>query len=116
MNQCHELLFLNPILQDGINVTVRQGGKWFKKANVGDSVIIFRTGQVMEGLDLGRGEIIGLALLPCNMIPTEWLALEHDSSCRNQHGLSKAMKRAYPDFKPDDLVTVIIFDNNTKPN
>lgn len=104
----HDLLFLNPVLNKGVNVTVRRGTKWADKAVVGDEVLIFETGKMDHCF--GKAEIIGLACLPCNMIPAEWLMLEHDATCKTQHGLEKAMKRAYPNFKSDDIVTVLLFE------
>jgi len=106
----HELLFLNPVLQTGLNVTVRKGDKWFSKARAGDELNIYETGKTNFHERKAFGKVVGLAFLPCNMIPSEWLLLEHDLTCRNQWGLQKAMLRAYSNFKVNDLVTVILFD------
>lgn len=107
----HQLLFINPVLHEGINVTVRRGPKWFKRAQIGDGLNIFKTGNTNVHQRKGYGIVVGLSYLMCNMIPAEWLMLEHDPTCRDQHGLNKAMIRAYPDFQLDELVTVILFDN-----
>ena len=111
MKKSHELLFLNPELKVGLNVTVRRGSKWFNLAKVYDNLAFFKTNDSPDRCNIrGTGTIIGMAYLPCNMIPVEWLILEHDSTCRNQYGLFKAMQRVYTGFKPDELVTVILFD------
>jgi len=107
----HELLFLNPVLHKGLNVTVRDGEKWFQKAKVGDELNIYKTGDTNYHKRVALACVVGLAFLPCNMIPAEWLLLEHDSTCRDQNGLFKAMVRAYGNnFQASNLVTVILFD------
>lgn len=109
MNKVHELLFLNPELREGINVTVRKGDKWIHQAEVGDGVGIYKTDVVSPSNRIRSGVIVALAYLPCNMIPIEWLGFEHDPLCDNQLGLCTAMRRAYDNFEPDSLVTVIMF-------
>ena len=102
----HELLFQNPVFNNGLNVTVRNGDKWMK-ANIGDSLVIKETGkdEVIE-----TGTVVGKALLPAKLVPESLLQYEHDSSCRNLVGLITEMKRIYSSFSEDSMVTVLLFN------
>lgn len=103
----HRLDFLNPVLRQGINSTVRLGSKWNNKCDVGDFVNIYPTG--MEKI-VEKGIIVGKAILPFSLIPTELIAYEHDPSCTNHYGLAKAMRKAYPgEFNEQELCTVLLF-------
>lgn len=100
-----ELLFLNPELKKGINVTVRRGLKWLGYSLV-EPVVIKDT---ESGDEVGKGLIVGRLVLNFSEIPDEVLALEHDSSCTTLDGLYDAMVRAYPDFKTTDICTILFF-------
>jgi len=102
----HELLFQNPVFQQGINVTVRNGDKWMK-VNIGDELVIKETGKDEV---IVSGKVIGKALLPASLCPTELLFYEHDPNCRCVSGLIKVMENIYPNFAPNNLVTIIIFE------
>ena len=107
----HTLLFKNPVLRKGLNVTIRKGNKWMKETEIEDELNIYETGN--EGLHqrLAHGKIIGKALIPYLLIPEHWLGFEHDSSCENLQGLLKAMKTAYGEtFSSEEYVTVVIFE------
>jgi hypothetical protein len=103
-----KLEFIVPELRDGVNVTVRSGTKW-AGAPIGYGVELVDVGK---GEGFGTAQVVGKAVLPFHMIPQELLDLEHDSSCRNMKGLLKAMQRAYPGFKPSEVVTVLLFERN----
>lgn len=102
-----KLLFINPELQEGVQVTVRAGRKWLD-ARLGEELSIARTGD--EEVELARCVVRGLAHCRCDDIPQEVLVLEHDPACRVWRGLLKAMVRAYPGFTLGDPVTVVFFD------
>lgn len=101
----HELLFQNPVFHAGLNVTVRNGDKWMK-ANIGDSLAIKETGKDKV---IKVGVVVGKALLPAKFIPESLLQYEHDLSCHNLMGLLTEMKRIYPDFSKNSLVTILFF-------
>lgn len=106
----HILLFKNPQLHKGLNITVRDGSKWILNANIGDEVNIYETGKDDPQDRIAQGKIVGLAYIPFLCIPNGWLNLEHDESCRDFMGLLKAMIRAYPRFTAANMVTVILFE------
>jgi hypothetical protein len=98
--------FLNPEFYPGMNVTVRRGDKWYNKARVGDAIEFYKIG-LLEPINCGK--IVGMAYLPFLLIPEQFLSYEHDLTCDNFMGLLEAMKKAYPDFSAEELVTVVIF-------
>ena len=102
----HEMFFQNPVFDEIVNVTVRKGTDWLEKTKAGDSLIIRRIGDnriIAEGIITIRETFIA------HRIPKVILNLEHDPSCRDIDGLLNALKRFYPNFKSDDIVTVIMF-------
>ncbi len=101
----HELLFQNPVFNDGLNVTVRNGDKWMK-ANIGDTLILKETGKPEE---IKRAKLIGKGLFPAILVPQDLLSSEHDPACRNVFGLVEEMKRIYEGFQDSNLVTVLLF-------
>lgn len=100
------LLFINPELRKGLNVTVRRGDKWMKEVTVGDVVNIEET--ITRG-PYGQATIVGKAYIPFVLIPQGWLYHEHDHTCTNLQGLFDAMIRAYPDFGAGEMTTVLLF-------
>ena len=104
------LLFINPEIRDGLNVTVRNGTKW-ATAVPGDLLSVRKTGKsdveqcqvrllFVQCLHLGSfahtHALVGL------------LRFEHDSTCQTWDGLDFAMRRAYgDDWGPE--VTVLGF-------
>ncbi|MBI2055918.1 MAG: hypothetical protein HYT37_00875 [Candidatus Sungbacteria bacterium] len=101
----HELLFKNPVFNEGLNVTVRNGDKWMK-VNIGDELLIKETGKDEV---ITKGTVVMRALYAAHLIPERLLANEHDPSCRSLAGLLAEMKRVYSDFTEDSPVTVILF-------
>jgi len=103
----HEMLFVNPVFnEEGLNVTVRAGDKWINTVRVGDKLLCKETGSdevICEATIVTRAE------MPCDLIPKEWLALEHDPGCMDYDGLFRTMKKIYPNFTQDSPVTVLIF-------
>ena len=102
----HQLLFLNPVLQRNIQTTVRRGRKWLD-VNINDLVTIAKTGE--EDQVLAQAQIVGLGVCVARDIPDRVLAIEHDPACRDRDGLHKAMKRAYPEYRSSNVVTIVFF-------
>jgi hypothetical protein len=98
--------FINPEFYPGIGVSVRRGDKWYNKARVGDTVEL-----TLKGCEnpVNSAKIVGIAYLPFILIPEQFLSYEHDLTCDNFVGLLEAMKKAYPDFSAEELVTIVIF-------
>lgn len=102
------LEFINPVMQAGVNVTVRAGNKWLKQVNIGDTVLIQETNS--QNGQNKEATIAGTAYLPFFLIPQAWLDLEHDPTCHDMSGLLLAMRRAYGStFTTDEYVTVLFF-------
>lgn len=101
----HEILFSNPVFHKGININVRNGDKWMR-ADVGDLLDIKSS---KENRIILTAIVIGKALIPFSLIQNQWLLNEHDPFCRNAGGLYEEMKRLYPGFTKDSLVTVLFF-------
>lgn len=101
-----DLLFKNPTFRKGLNITVRNGAKWFDALNAGDMVCL---------VDADTNEVIMLAdvlfcdAVPLDEIPALWLRFEHDPSCHTVAGLRAELMRVYGDEEIVDPLTVIAF-------
>lgn len=108
----HRMDFLNPVLapvEDGdadLLSTVRLGRKWFDAVTTGDELALART----NGEVVARATVVDYAYGPFDSIPPRYVRMNHDPACRTREGLEAAMRRAYPDFRPDSLVTVVVFE------
>ncbi len=97
------LLFLNPEIQEGLNLTVRNGTKWADRVRYGTVLRVAKTGE--EDTELGRVLVINAIVIPfvdMEPYPEEdqdvgILQYEHDPSCRTASGLRKVLDEAYPD-------------------
>ncbi len=98
----HKLLFKSPQFHEGLNLTVRKGGKWFEAANPGDELAIVDTAD--EDKVILRGEVVLSTYGRLNEIPEAWLKYEHDPSCRDQEGLYAEMQRVYLGTEQADFV------------
>ena len=98
--------YINPEFYPGIGVTVRRGDKWYNKARVGDTLELTDAGNKEV---YGSAKVVGIAYLPFLLIPEQFMLYEHDITCDNFVGLMDAMKRAYPDFSAEEMVTVVLF-------
>ncbi|MEE8551578.1 MAG: hypothetical protein V3T08_10035 [Gemmatimonadota bacterium] len=88
------LRFLNPEIQDGLNLTVRNGDKW-ADARCGDILQVVKTGE--EDIELAQVMVVGAVLT--NDVPNEaeyLLKYEHDPSCRTMERLHEVLDEAYP--------------------
>jgi len=104
----HKLLFLNPIVQPGTNVTVRLGTKWMHQLEVGDQFDIVKTNE--EDNVLAVAALRGWRSMPFNEITEDMIANEHDPECRTIDGLREAMVRAYAEkFTGESVCTIITF-------
>lgn len=100
------LLFLNPTIQPGLNLTVRKGDKW-ADLQVGDVLRVARTGADDETLAFVEVE----AALPTRFgdLTQRHLIAEHDPNCREPAGLRGAMEAAYGEISYDDEVILLFF-------
>lgn len=107
MQRKHDLEFINPGFNIGVNSTVRLGTKWAEKCLIGDQVkCIDGNGKIW-----GVGNVVGMCLLPFNMIPDSIIVQQHSIHTQNRYGLAKEMKLAYGDeFNEERLCTVILFE------
>jgi hypothetical protein len=111
-----DLLFLNPALKAGLNLTVRNGSKW-ADVTPGEVLVVKRT----EVLDLPITQVVVIA---ANVINTQdtpidsagfgWLIdmFEHDESCGDITGLRAAMNAAYGQGGWGPEVTLLWFWND----
>ncbi len=107
------LLFKNPTVHPGLNVTVRYGSKWADVV-AGERLAIAETPVeggvepapiITEVFAIGATQFAGL-----DHIPEVILGFEHDSTCRTLAGLTVAMDRAYGEGNwGADGVTVLLF-------
>lgn len=100
------LRFLNPDIQEGLNLTVRNGSKW-ADLKCGEALRVVKTGE--EDTELGRVVVINAVRRSVlDGLPSDLLRYEHDPSCRSPEGLRKALDEAYPDGWGPDL-TLLFF-------
>lgn len=108
VSKVHELLFLNPALKDGENVTVRLGTKWAHKLEPGDRFSIRRSSDPQT--EICEAHLIGYRPIVFNQITEDMLVNEHDPECTTLLGLAKAMLQAYgEEFNHDKTCTIIKF-------
>ncbi len=100
-----ELLFLNPVLHNGLNVTIRNGDKWLQ-AQPGDKLRIVNT---KNNRVVGHATAVHAVSLPYTAVPDYWLTFEHDPTCENWKGLKAAMNEAYGEGEWGPNVTVLFF-------
>lgn len=94
------LEFKNPIFHDGVNITVRHGDKW---NGVRQARIQLGGGHVSNRVDLHT------RLIKFSDLTDSELHFEHDPSCRTVAGLAEELKRVYPEFTEESMVTVVTF-------
>ena len=104
--QRHTLAFHNPLYHAGLNITVRKGDEWMRKANVGDRLNIKQSGHIKT---LTTATLVGKAYIPFIHIPDNWLHHEHDPYCQTYTDLLVKLRTIYNNFSEGDLVTVLLF-------
>ena len=102
------LAFRNAIFRQGrLNLTVRQGDRWLGKT--GPVELANASGKKV----VGQGRIIDTVYVESYQAMKDrestLLSLEHDPACRQWYGLTRAMREAYPDFKVEEGVTLVLF-------
>lgn len=103
----HEIFFVGPEFNDGLNLTVRDGSAWYKKLWTGDTLLLKETGrdEVIQ-----KARVVGKWVALFSEIPEELLEHEHCPDCRTREGLLEhGMKPAYPDFTEQNEVSLIFF-------
>lgn len=103
-----KLLFVNPVMRQGRNLTVRRGVKW-ANCPVGTEIRIFQTGDESP-IPLFVGKITGVAVMRFCDIKEHDLLFEHDPECQTHCGLARAMVKAYGTFDTDEIVTLLYFE------
>lgn len=99
-----ELKFMNPVFREGINITVRRGVKWCGTEN--EEVSIINTQYKINK----KGKIILTKCKRFKDIKDSDIEDEHDPVCRTFEGLYKVMKKTYPEFGKDEIVTIVKFE------
>lgn len=99
---------------EGMNVTVRRGQNWYKKGLVPGNKF-FAYGDYI-GSPSAVVECVGIMLIPFLLIPDPLLTYHHDEQCSSLLGLEKVMRKLYPGFQTNELVTVVIFNMEEEPD
>lgn len=102
------LTFAEPVFEFGLNLTVRQGDKWYGfKGDIDCDDVV--------GNLIMRTTVEETQLIRFLAIPAELLRFEHDPTCRNLPGLYRALLHVYPDFTADQTVTLVFFRTKRLP-
>lgn len=89
----------------GVNVTVRRGKKWSDLRN-DEEIRLMQT----DGADAAyRARVVVALTMAFAHVPTGVLPYCNDPDCRTLSGLVATMRRLYPDFSPEDEVTVVLY-------
>ena len=99
------LKFKNFVFHDGLNITVRNGLKWNMK-NPSKFGIAESTDKVEIKMPI---VFIGSFSVKFKDIPKDILKYEHDPDCQTYDGLLNVMKKVYPGFKDNNIVTIALF-------
>lgn len=103
-----ELLFIENVHRPGINVTVRRGEKWLGLEK--DEPLLLKSAKYGDNEHPAiRAVAITSLLVSFNSIPESILKHEHDPKCHTRDGLYEAMCRAYPTFRTDETVTIVLY-------
>ena len=105
-----KLYFKNPVFKEGVNVSVRRGVKW----DVGekDNILIIDTNDPIreDGIDKVLHVVdIETKVMRFGDITDSELVNEHDPMCRMLEGLLPVMRRVYPGFEINEIVTIVSF-------
>lgn len=114
-----ELLFLNPALNDGVNLTVRNGTKW-ADVTPGERLTVRRSYAELDGrakddepaiatVTVLGAQVVNFADARSEPGINAALAFEHDPACRTFDGLLTAMERAYGEGQVSAEVTFVWF-------
>lgn len=101
------MLFSNPCMKTGINLTVRRGTKWDGEKGVvefGKSVSTSHT-QILGHIRISNTQVFSF-----RDIPDTYLEFEHDKNCENKNDLFQIMNEVYTDFRWNEIVTLVWFE------
>lgn len=93
--------FANATFNDGRNTTVRRGSRWHGVA---------RARLRLPDGSLSSPVALQTELKRFDALTAQDLRFEHDPRCRTVQGLLAELRRHYPGFDPDDVVTLCHFD------
>ena len=106
------LEFLNPVFNEGLNVTVRNGDKWLHRISPGDKIAVTKTGETPP-VD-SQNRVIGVFYCSLDELPAAILRHEHDPACRTKAGLRKVLDDTYgPTRDGHRMVTTIVWIRDT---
>ncbi len=97
------LLFVNPIFQMGLNVTVRRGHD--RDVVPGEVIDLLDA----EGVHCDSGWCVAVRETTLNAITRFELRFEHDPQYRRLEALNAEMKSIYPEIVSDSPVSLIWF-------
>jgi len=96
--------FFNPTFHEGINITVRRGGKeYVNETEFGNYVYSH------ESDPIGFMHIEFCWQMRFVDIENEDIERQHDAQCRNIDGLYNRMTQLYPGFDAREIVTILAF-------
>jgi len=104
-----KIQFKNPAHHTGLNLTVRNGEKWYNMATINTPLEIVRTGD--EDHVLLNAHVVGVYKLDWSAIGqfSNLLVHEHDPSCVTVEGLADAMDRAYGVGEWGPTITFVLY-------
>lgn len=100
------IYFQNPVFNDQYGTTVRLGTKW-RYTEIDTHKEVCQTGSDTV---IGYMHILGVLAVTLGTIPSEYIEINHDPSCRTRKGLLREMKRVYGSHvDQSDIVTVLYY-------
>lgn len=109
----HSIEFLNPVFNDGLNVTVRDGSKWANRVRLGDHLMPTRPGETPP--HDAQNRVVGVFYCSLDDLPAAILRHEHDPTCRTKAGLAAELDRIYgPTGYGHRMVTAIVWTRDTR--
>lgn len=100
--------FINCMHHPGINLTVRRGYKW-ADLKVGEGIRILDNGKPSRIYEF-PAIVTELRVKRFYDITQDEMHFEHDPECIDIDGLTKAMRKAYRDFSPGDVCTLVFYE------
>ena len=93
--------FSHAVFNDGRNTTVRRGNRWH---GVAQARLRMPDGTLSSPIALAT------ELKRFDALTADDIRCEHDPHCRTVPGLLAELRRHYPGFNPDEVVTLCHFD------
>jgi hypothetical protein len=105
------LQFLNPVWELGkVNMTITRGIEWAEKLTAGDKLLL--NGKGVSANQFGQNtesSVVRTTVVHFNNLPADTIFQYHDPAGRTREGLLALMRKQWPDFKSNEIVTVIAF-------